>query len=248
MKTTDTISALAGALINAQSELQNVLIRKTGEARGGGNFAGYKYAELQEFLPEIVKILRQNALVVVQSPETIRDGDILVVKMITRIFHGSGEWIETECGVPALKIDPQAIGSAITYARRYAVLSALGLIPTDDDDDALRARSPEPAKKPADYPDDFDDRPIDFTDDEKIEIVKIVGLVNKVKMNDILKSKKYLNDTVPKCLANVKVVIFNELQKLGFILTELHKKELLNLDKGDLIDWVKMQMDDRTGG
>jgi hypothetical protein len=67
--------------------------------------------------------------------------------MFTRIIHQSGQWMED--GGYALnptKNDPQGMGSAVTYARRYTIGSTLGII-TEDDDDGNRASEPAPAKK-----------------------------------------------------------------------------------------------------
>ena len=55
------------------------------------------------------------------------------VGVSTRLMHISGQWLEMEYTLPTVKKDPQASGSAITYARRYALQSIAG-IPTADDD------------------------------------------------------------------------------------------------------------------
>jgi len=70
--------------------------------------------------------------------------------LVTRIIHTSGEHIEGEfplvCKDPN---DPQKLGSAVTYARRYALSAALGITADDDDGQAAAGHTPAPAPKPA---------------------------------------------------------------------------------------------------
>jgi hypothetical protein len=65
--------------------------------------------------------------------------------VVTRLIHVSGEWMESDFVLPITKRDPQAAGSAITYARRYA-LQALAGIPTADDDAEASMQRGEPEK------------------------------------------------------------------------------------------------------
>ena len=53
--------------------------------------------------------------------------------LTTRLVHESGEWIEETMSIPMIKQDPQAFGSALTYARRYGLSSITGLYADDDD-------------------------------------------------------------------------------------------------------------------
>jgi hypothetical protein len=67
----------------------------------------------------------------------------------TRLMHSSGEWIESEYTLPIVKKDPQSVGSAITYARRYALQSISGLPTADDDAEIAMGRNIDasPAKR-----------------------------------------------------------------------------------------------------
>lgn len=89
------------------------------------------YASLSNILEEISEPLQGAGLVITQFP----DGGNLV----TMLIHAeSGEYISSEYHMPIAKQnDPQAVGSAISYARRYAITSVLSL--NIDDDDANRA-------------------------------------------------------------------------------------------------------------
>lgn len=101
-----------------------------------------KYADLGQVFQACKDALNENGLFVSQSTD-YRDGvDVLV----TRIYHGSGNHIESVTRIICAKPnDPQAFGSAMTYARRYALAGILGII-TDDDDDAEGAMNRQEAK------------------------------------------------------------------------------------------------------
>lgn len=94
-----------------------------------------KYASLPTILDEIQPILTKHELAYTQIPEDN--------KIITLLMHTpSGEWIESEYQLNSTQQTPQAIGSAITYARRYSLTSTLGLN-IDDDDDGNAASAPK---------------------------------------------------------------------------------------------------------
>jgi hypothetical protein len=96
------------------------------------------YATLASVIDAAREALKANDLFVVQSPGAIVDG---AIQMRTRILHKSGEWIETLCEVPLGKRDPQGVGSAQTYARRYALSAALNIPAVDDDGEAATERN-----------------------------------------------------------------------------------------------------------
>lgn len=74
----------------------------------------------------------------------------------TRLLHSSGESIESRCPVICVKQnDPQAMGSAITYARRYGAAAICGVAPADEDDDAEEAAAP-PKRQASDSPKPYD--------------------------------------------------------------------------------------------
>jgi hypothetical protein len=94
-----------------------------------------KYASLSVILDEIQPILTKHNLAYTQIPEA--------GKLITLLMHtGSGEWIESDYDLNSIQNTPQAMGSAITYARRYSLTAALGLN-IDDDDDGNAASEPK---------------------------------------------------------------------------------------------------------
>jgi hypothetical protein len=107
-----------------------------------------KYASLQSILDTIEQPLWDNGLVLVQRFEPSVDRDPV---LITEIIHAaSGERITSALDVVGKdRTDPQKVGSAITYARRYSLLALLGLTPEEDDDGNAAAKpAPRPQERP----------------------------------------------------------------------------------------------------
>lgn len=106
-----------------------------------------KYASLDGILETVLPILHKNALVLIQNP--INDGDRVGVH--TQIFHATtpdGACVESKFTVTLAKNDPQGAGSAITYCRRYALTSMLGLnVEEDDDGNTASATNQRPAQQ-----------------------------------------------------------------------------------------------------
>lgn len=136
MKTSEKINEIAGALVQAQAQM--------GAAFKDNTNPHYKseFASLASVILTVKEPLHNNGLSFVQP--TIRtDG---FVGCETRIMHTSGQWMEGELTLPLTKQDPQAAGSAITYARRYSLMSMLGLPTTDDDaESAIEEDEVEPS-------------------------------------------------------------------------------------------------------
>ena len=97
-----------------------------------------KYATLDTIWDTIRKPLSENGLSVAQTMNLIDGKSVLE----TTLYHTSGEWISGTQLVNPVKDDPQGLGSAITYARRYSLSAILGLV-SDDDDDANTATKQE---------------------------------------------------------------------------------------------------------
>ena len=123
MKSSESINELASALCAAQSEMG-------GAVKDSANpFFKSSYADLTSVIKAIKQPFADNGLSYTQFPVSNENG----VGVSTRLMHISGQWLEMEYTLPTVKKDPQASGSAITYARRYALQSIAG-IPTADDD------------------------------------------------------------------------------------------------------------------
>lgn len=89
----------------------------------------YKYAPMEEVLNATRDALRKNGLTVIQH--VIGENGQLGIETV--IAHESGETMSSKFLASPVKNDPQSIGSFITYMRRYAYMSVLGLAPEDDD-------------------------------------------------------------------------------------------------------------------
>jgi len=128
-------ASLYAALSAAQSELKNP--EKTKEADTGKY--KYKYADIGDVLEAVLPVLSKHGLSLMQ-PTKIENNSIILV---TRIAHSSGETVESEYPVCSLNGNHQAMGSAMTYARRYALTSLLGIAAVDDTDGKDAAPSGE---------------------------------------------------------------------------------------------------------
>ena len=139
MRTSENIDLLATALVAAQATLKSPPKNLTNP------FFNSKYAGLPECCDAVREVYRQHGLAVVQGggehAEGLHgDGNELAVAIVieTRIIHESGQWIEASMPVVLSKLDPQAVGSAVTYGRRY-LLNSMSFLAPDDDDDANSA-------------------------------------------------------------------------------------------------------------
>lgn len=115
---------ISKALFEFHKELKN--ISKDSE----NPFHKSKYASLSHILNEINDLLISRNLLIEQHP----CGNGETIGLITKITHvESGEWIASEFHIAPLKKDAQAIGSCLTYMRRYALTAILKLNVDDDD-------------------------------------------------------------------------------------------------------------------
>jgi len=123
MDKSDSIKEIASALNKAQAEMSGA------KKKGNNPFFKSKYADLNAVVDAVRIPFCDNGLSYSQFP--IMEENRVGVETI--LMHESGEWISSKLLLPCTKQDPQAAGSAITYARRYA-LQAIAGIPAEDDD------------------------------------------------------------------------------------------------------------------
>lgn len=122
------LSAFQGSV--EQPKLEKEVKVKT---RTGGEYK-FKYADLSACVKAAAPALKEHGLSVSQI---INGG-----KLITLLTHTSGQWLKSELILPAQSADYQALGSAITYLKRYSYCAILGIV-ADTDDDANIACSNE---------------------------------------------------------------------------------------------------------
>ena len=142
MQQSDSIKELAKALCNVQSQLEGAKKDQTNP------FFKAKYADLASVWGACRDLLGKNDLSVVQTTSVIEGREFV---LDTTLLHTSGEWISGQLSVPLVKNDPQGLGSAFTYARRYALSAIVGICPEDDDAENATQRqkeTPKPQEKP----------------------------------------------------------------------------------------------------
>jgi hypothetical protein len=142
------IGQLAAALAKAQAEIGGASKSKTNP-----HFKS-AYADLAEVWEACRAPLAKHGLAILQ-PVSAQGPMVTVTTLLT---HASGEWISSDLTMTAQQNTPQGIGSCITYARRYALSSMVGVAPEDDDGNAASQGSSlkaVPQKPPV--PAGFDD-------------------------------------------------------------------------------------------
>ena len=133
MNHSEQINELAEALAKAQGQIE-------GAKKDSANpFFKSKYADLASVWEACRVQLSSNGLSVTQCPEESENG----IAIETMLLHSSGQWIKSRYTMPVSKLDAQAVGSAITYARRYALSAIIGIAPEDDDGNSAANARPE---------------------------------------------------------------------------------------------------------
>src|SRR2546430_10053675 len=134
-RSSESIAALAAALAKAQSELSNPeksLVATIGAERPGERGRTFRYAPLSSGLDIVRKALGQQQIAIVQT--TAIDATTGTVNLTTVLAHASGEWIASDWPVCRLAdtAAPHRMGAALTYARRYALFTLVGIAGEDD--------------------------------------------------------------------------------------------------------------------
>lgn len=120
----ENIADLAAALAKAQAEIQPAV------KDSSNPFFKSKYADLSSVWNSCREPLSKNGLSVLQTMDTV-EGKLMLV---TTLAHSSGQWVKSSLPVCPVKNDPQSLGAAITYMRRYGLSSMVGVIADEDDD------------------------------------------------------------------------------------------------------------------
>lgn len=167
MEMSPDIGLLAEALSKAQGEMG-------GAAKDSSNpFFNSKYADLASVWEACRKPLTKHGLSIVQFPLTSYEGTpeiyewtskrgetrtgikiACTVSIVTRLLHESGQFLQESVSAMLPSADPQAVGSAITYLRRYALQSVAGVAPEDDDGEEAQTRQMPPIAPRKTYPGD----------------------------------------------------------------------------------------------
>jgi ERF superfamily len=147
-RSSDTIGTIAAALAKAQAQLVNPEKSLIGTIRSNersGAERSFRYAPLSTGLDIVRKTLSQHEIATVQT--TAIDESAGIVRLSTVLAHASGEWIASDWPVCAISetAAPHRMGAALTYARRYALFTLVGIAGEDDVDapDLLSPVAPE---------------------------------------------------------------------------------------------------------
>ena len=168
----DCIGELAAALAKAQGAMA------AAKKDSANPFFKSKYAGLAEVWGTIRGPLTDNGLAIVQQT-TNNNGQLVLV---TLLAHSSGQWIRSEYPVDPQKRDPQGYGSALTYARRYALSALVGVVSEEDDDGEAAMARPQSRPGIAKLSALKKSLKLDLPDDKKGIVVKY------------LKSKKWIKE------------------------------------------------------
>lgn len=139
------IDKIAAALSAAQSELPT--INKTSEvdffSKKMNARVNYKYANLASVVEAVRPILAKHKLSVTQMPVRTNRA----IHVTTLLMHSSGQYLQSTLSMDMLSNDAKEVGTAITYARRYAIAAALNIV-TDEDVDAPPGKDEKPDGDP----------------------------------------------------------------------------------------------------
>jgi hypothetical protein len=136
-QSSESVAALAAALAKAQARLVNPeksLTATIVTGRPGEAARTFRYAPLSSGLEIVRKTLSENEIAVIQT--TAIDQASRILNLTTLLAHASGEWIASQWPVCAIAeiTNPQRMGAALTYARRYALFTLVGIAGEDDMD------------------------------------------------------------------------------------------------------------------
>ena len=157
-RSSDTIATIAAALAKAQVELTNpekslvATIRSPFPREADRTF---RYAPLSSGLDIVRKSLGRHEIATIQSTEIDKEAGLL--RLTTILAHSSGEWVSSEWPVCQISdiASAQRMGAALTYARRYALFTLVGIAGEDDLDAPDLGAAPKPAAelpRPRDQP------------------------------------------------------------------------------------------------
>ena len=171
------IKDLLVALNKCQGELE--LVKKDSD----NPFFNSKYADLAAVINAAKEPLEKNGLSILQFTDILETG---VTILITQLNHVSGQWIRGYYPLIPVKADPQGLGSAYTYARRYNLSAMIGLAAEDDDGNAASQKKVISAFQSEELRDKFRINFINSINNcETVEQAKSLQELNKAKFDEI---------------------------------------------------------------
>ena len=125
MNKSENICDLAKALMVVQASLTPAKRDSTNQ------YYNSTYADLSSVWESCRGLLSKNGLCVIQGNRVGAESTLIVE---TFLIHESGQWVQSELCLPLSKNDPQGVGSAMTYGRRYGLAAIIGIVADADDD------------------------------------------------------------------------------------------------------------------
>lgn len=164
MNHSEQIDKIAMALSKAQGKIKQPARDKVAlvKMKAGGDYS-FHYIDLASVIEAIREPFAENGLCYVQGAELEVAGERAWMEVTTIIVHESGQWFKSTLRMPVGDDRPQTIGSAETYARRYALCAMAGIAPAEDDNEPEKYaqmsqdRSPAPTPQTQDAGTRFDE-------------------------------------------------------------------------------------------
>lgn len=136
----DEIKDIAQAMCKAQATISGARKDSTNP------FFKSNYADLGSVTEAIRESATANGLSYTQGNIPSENG----ITVVTTVMHSSGQWLRGFLFLPSTKVDPQQFGSAMTYARRYGLAAAFGVVQEDDDGNSASKNTTQPHNKTSD--------------------------------------------------------------------------------------------------
>lgn len=233
MKRSEQINELAMALSKAQKNFKPILKKNTAKIRTKAGYEfSYNYAGISEILEAVRDPLAENGLSVSQTSDVLSanigsDGKEIIsnrVIITTLLMHSSGQWIENDLTLPVVDVGNnavQAIGSTITYGRRYEISSVLGIASEEDVDgntanDSVKKgntpaanKAPEPKKPDApDFKETLRTKLNEAFDSKGAAITKFLGEECGVE-----KLSEVTREQIPLAISKLNQIIKDKVKK-----------------------------------
>lgn len=215
MQKSETIGKLSKALTAVQSQLRPAL------KDSDNPFFKSKYADLNAVWDSSRELLAKNGLAVIQGNSVGLDNTVIVETILS---HESGEWVQSELCLPLAKHDPQGVGSAITYGRRYGLAAIVGIVSDVDDDGNHASGKVQPKQQQAPKASE----PTDKITKMRERISELCGEINTAVTETVWTAP--LLDTHCKAGWSKAYIDMNEAQLIA-LGTEL-KEQLANIKGG----------------
>ncbi len=229
----EAINELATALAKAQGELKSAL------KDSSNPFFHSNYADLASVWDACRKPLSENGLSIIQTLDKTETGTMLE----TTLLHASGQFITSTLKITPKDETSQAIGSAITYARRYALSAMVGVCADEDDDGEaamgrtkVKPAAQQPAKPaPAVSPTTKEVKTPPVPKESQIKVSKTLPTPDKIKPETI----KEINDLAHSMIPDNKTIIQDTQKYMYDKFQKQHTNELTEEQGQQLLEVLK---------